>query len=127
MKKNAIRLKKLEDKLVGNRSDLIRLSDLEILERIEALEFQEVMRPTQKFMDMKKSADRTKPVFTPKVSQHMREKQAERNAEIASMNELEFQGLLSKLVTGGEMKDTFEDISEQELDKYNKTKKETLV
>ncbi len=118
MKKNAISLKKLEDKLVGNRSDLIRLSDLEILERIEALEFQEVMRPTQKFMDMKKSADRTKPVFTPKVSQHMREKQAERNAEIASMNELEFHGLLSKLVTESEMDETFKN--------YHKPKKETL-
>ena len=126
MKKNGIRLEKLEDKLIGSRSDLFRWSDFEILERIEALEFQEVMRPTQKFMDMKKSADRTKPVFTPKVSQRMREKQAERNAEIASMNELEFQGHLDKLIIENDMAETFEDMNEQNIKDNNKTKKETL-
>ncbi len=126
MKKNATRLAKLEEKLIGGRSDIFRFCDFEILERIEALEFQKGRKPTQKFMDMKKSADRTKPVFTPKVSQHMREKQAERNAEIASMNELEFQGHLDKLIIENDMAETFEDMSEQNIKDNNKTKKETL-
>ena len=126
MKRNGIRLAKLEERLVGSKSDLFRLSDFEILERIEGLEFQKARTPTQKFKNMRNISDKRKPVFTPKVLQHMREEQAERNAEIASMNELEFQGLLSKLVTGGEMKDTFEDMSEQDIKDNNKTKKETL-
>ncbi len=126
MKKNALRLAKLEDRLVGNESDLFRWSDFEILERIEGLEFKNGRTPTQKFLDMKKVTDKTKSIFTPKVSQRMREKQAERNAEIASMNELEFHGLLSKLVTEGEMDETFEDMSEQNIKDNNKTKKETL-
>ena len=33
MKKNRIRLAKLEDRFIGNRSDVFRLSDFEILER----------------------------------------------------------------------------------------------
>ena len=126
MKKNGVRLTKLEDRLIGNRSDVFRLSDFEILERIEGLEFKNGRTPTQKFMDMKKSADRTKPVFTPKVSQRMREKQAERNAEIASMNELEFQGHLDKLIIENDMAETFEDMNEQNIKDNNKTKKETL-
>ena len=126
MKKNATRLAKLEEKLVGSGSDIFRLSDLEILERIEGLEFQKGSKPTQKFMDLKKATDRTKPVFTPKVSQRMREKQAERNAEIASMNELEFQGHLDKLIIENDMAETFEDMSEQNIKDNNKTKKETL-
>ena len=126
MKKNATRLEKLEDKLIGSRSDIFRLSDFEILERIEELEFQKGMRPTQKFKNMKKEADNVNPVFTPKVSQRMREKQAERNAEIASMNELEFQGHLDKLIIENDMAETFEDMNEQNIKDNNKTKKETL-
>ena len=57
MRKNATRLAKLEDRLVGNRSDVFRLTDLEILERIEELEFQKGRKPTQKFMNMKKVAE----------------------------------------------------------------------
>ena len=39
MKRNGIRLAKLEEKLVGNRSEIFKLSDFEILERIEECEF----------------------------------------------------------------------------------------
>jgi hypothetical protein len=126
MKKNALRLAKLEDKLVGSKSDLFRLSDFEILERIEALEFQKRRKPTQKFTDMKKVIDRTIPIFTPKVYQRMRDEQAERNAEIASMNNVELDDHLDKLIIESEMEETFEGMSGQELDKYNKAKKETL-
>lgn len=118
MKKNAIRVTKLEDKLVGNGSDLFRLSDLEILERIQELESKKGRKQTQKFKNMKKVADKTKPIFTAKISQRMREEQADRNAEIASMNEQEFRDHLSKLLIECEMEGTFE--------KTIKTKKETL-
>ena len=126
MKRNAIRLEKLEYKLIGNSSDFFRLSDFEILERIEALEFQKRRKPTQKFTDMKKVIDRTIPIFTPKVYQRMRDEQAERNAEIASMNNVELDDHLDKLIIESEMEETFEGMSGQELDKYNKAKKETL-
>ena len=126
MKRNAIRLEKLEYKLIGNSSDFFRWSDFKILERIEGLEFKNGRTPTQKFLDMKKVTDKTKQIFSPKVSQHMREKQAERNAEIASMNELEFQGHLDKLIIENDMAETFEDMSEQYIKDNNKTKKETL-
>ncbi len=126
MKKNALRLARLEDRLVGNESDIFRLSNFEILERIEGLEFQKARKPTQKFLNMKKVTDKTKQIFTPKVSQLMREKQAERNAEIASMNELEFQDHLDKLIIENDMAETFEDMNEQNIKDNNKTKKETL-
>ncbi len=126
MKRNAIRLEKLEYKLIGNSSDFFRWSDFKILERIEGLEFKNGRTPTQKFMYLKQATDKTVPIFSPKVSQHMREKQAERNAEIASMNELEFQGHLDKLIIENDMAETFEDMSEQYIKDNNKTKKETL-
>ena len=53
MKRNGIRLAKLEERLVGSKSDLFRLSDFEILERIEGLEFQKARTPTQKFKNMR--------------------------------------------------------------------------
>ena len=53
MKKNATRLAKLEERLVGSKSDIFRLCDFEILERIEGLEFQKARTPTQKFKNMR--------------------------------------------------------------------------
>ncbi len=126
MKKNAIRVAKLEDRLIGNRSDMFRLSNFEILERIEECEFKSGRRPTQLFFDMKKMADKSNPVFSPKVYQRMREEQAEMHAQIASMNDVELDDHLDNLSTECEMEGTFEDMAEQELDKYNKPKKETL-
>lgn len=126
MKKNGIRLTKLEDRIIGNSLDVFRFSDLEILERIEALEFQKGMKPTQKFKNMKKVADRTKPIFSPKVFQRMRDEQAERNAEIEAMNDVELDDHLNKLIVESEMEGTFEDMSNEELKEYNKPEKETL-
>ncbi len=111
MKKNAIRVAKLEDRLIGNRSDIFRLSNFEVLERIEGLEFQKGRRPTQLFLDMKKVADRTKPVFTPKVYQRMREEQAEKHAQIEAMNDVELNDHLDKLIIESEMEGAFEDMS----------------
>mgnify|MGYP003998794097 FL=1 len=127
MKRNAIRIAKLENKLIRNRSDVFRLSDLEILERIEALEFQKGMRPTQKFINMKKASDKTMSIFTPKVHRRMQEEQAEMHAQIEAMNDVELDDHLNKLIIENEMEDTFEDMSNEELKKFNKPEKETLV
>jgi hypothetical protein len=108
MKKNSVRLEKLEERLVGSKSDLFRLSDFEILERIQELEFQRGMRPTHKFMDMKKVTDKTKKIFTPKVSQLMREKQAEKHAQIEAMNDVELDNHLDRLVIECGIEGTFE-------------------
>ncbi|MBT6717020.1 MAG: hypothetical protein HOB18_05185 [Nitrospina sp.] len=124
MKKNAIRVTTLENKLVGNKSDFFRLSDFELLERIEECEFKSGKRPTQLFVDMKKEADKTKPIFSPKGFQRLRYEQDERNAEMASMNELEFQDHLDKLIIENDMAETFEDMSEQNIKDNNKPKKE---
>jgi len=110
MKRNGIRLAKLEEKLVGNRSDVFQFSDFEILERIQELEFQKGMKPTQKFIDMKKVADRTKPIFTPKAYKREKEDQAERSAEIEAMNEQELNDRLKKLVIENEIDETFEEM-----------------
>jgi hypothetical protein len=126
MKRNGIRLVKLEERLVGNRSDFFRLSDFEILERIEGLEFQKGRKPTYKFIDMKIISDKTKPIFTPKSYQHMKEEQAEKHAQIEAMNDVELDDHLDKLIIESDMEETFEGMSGQELDKYNKAKKETL-
>lgn len=108
MKKNAIRLAKLEDRIIGKRSDVFRLNDLEILERIKELEFQKGMRPTQKFLDMIDTADRAIPTFTLKECQRMQEGQAEMHAQIEAMNDVELDDHLNKLIIENEMKDTFE-------------------
>ncbi len=109
MKKNSVRLEKLEERLVGSKSDLFRLSDFEILERIEGLEFQKARTPTQKFKNMRNISDKRKPVFTPKVLQHMKEEQAEKHAQIEAMNDVELDGHLDKLIIECEMGGTFED------------------
>jgi hypothetical protein len=110
MKKNALRLTKLEDKLVGNRSDVFRLSDFEILERIEALEFQKRRKPTQKFLDMKKAASKNRPTLTPKQCQRLRAEQAEWQAEKEAMSEEEADDRLNKLTIESEMEGTFEEM-----------------
>ena len=124
MKKNAIRLAKLEDKLVVDRSDIFMLSDLEILERIQELEFQKRRKPTKKCLDMINTADRTKPIFTPKVYQRMKEEQAERSAEIAAMNDQEIDDCINKLIIESGMEGTFEDMSDQEIEDFNKSERE---
>ncbi len=111
MKKNAIRVAKLEDRLIGNRSDMFRLSNFEILERIEECEFKSGRRPTQLFFDMKKMADKSNPVFSPKVYQRMREEQAEMHAQIEAMNDVELNDHLDKLIIESEMEGAFEDMS----------------
>jgi hypothetical protein len=126
MKRNAIRLEKLEYKLIGNSSDFFRLSDFEILERIGECEFKQGRKPTQKFMDLKQATDKTVPIFSPKVYQRKKEEQAERHVQIEAMNDVELDDHLGKLIMECEMEETFEDMNEQELDKYNKAKKETL-
>jgi hypothetical protein len=119
MKKNNLRLAKLEDRLIGNRSDVFRLSDFETLERIEELEFQLGRKPTQKFLDMKKAASKNSPPLTPKLCQRLRAEQAERNAQIETMSEEEVDDRLNKLIIENGMEGTFED--------YNKSEKETLA
>ena len=109
MKRNGIRLAKLEEKLVGNRSEIFKLSDFEILERIEECEFKSGRRPTQLFFDMKNISDKTKPKFTPKSYQHMKEEQAEKHAQIEAMNDVELDDHLDKLIIECEMEGTFEE------------------
>ncbi len=111
MKKNSVRLEKLEERLVGSKSDLFRLSDFEVLERIEECEFNNGRTPTQKLKNIKKVADRTKPIFTPKVYQCMREEQAEKHAQIEAMNDVELNDHLDKLIIESEMEGAFEDMS----------------
>ena len=127
MKKNALRLAKLEDKLVGSKSDLFRLSDFEILERIEALEFQKRRKPTQKFLDMKKAASKNRPTLTPKQCQRLRAEQAEWQAEKEAMSEEEVDDRLNKLTIENGMEGTFMDMSDHEIEVYNKSGKEALV
>ncbi len=127
MKKNAIRVAKLENKIIGNRSDIFRRSDLEILERIQELELQKGRMPTELFLDMKQEADKANPVFTPKVLQRMREEQAEKHAQIEAMNDVELDDCINKLIIECDMNGTFEDMNNEELENYIKPKKETLV
>ena len=108
MKKNAIRVAKLENKIIGNRSDIFRRSDLEILERIQELELQEARKPTQKFKNMRNISDKRKPVFTPKVLQRMREEQAEKHAQIEAMSDVELDNHLDRLVIECGIEGTFE-------------------
>jgi hypothetical protein len=127
MKKNGIRLAKLEDMLVVDGFDKFRLSEFELLDRFEELEFQEGRKPTQKFLDMKKLANRTRPTLTPKDCQRLKVEQAERNTQIEAMSEEEVDDRLNKLTIENGMEGTFEDMSDQEIEDYNKSGKETLV
>jgi hypothetical protein len=127
MKKNAIRLAKLEDRIVGKRSDAFRKNDLEILERIEELEFKSGRTPTKLFLDMIVTADRTKIIFTLKECQRLRAEEALREAMLGALTDEELDDHLNTLIRQGEMKGTFEDMSNEELKKFNKPEKETLV
>ena len=127
MKKNGIRLAKLEDRLVVDRFYKFRLSEFELLERFEELEFQEGRRPTQKFLDMKKLANRTRPTLTPKDCQRLKVEQAERNTQKEAMSEEEVDDRLNKLTIENGMEGTFMDMSDHEIEVYNKSGKETLV
>ena len=102
------------------------MNDLEILERIEELEFHKCMKPTQKFLDMINTADRTRPMFTLKECQRLRSEETERDAMRGAMGDTELDDHLNKLIKESEMSDTFEDMNNQELKKFNKPKKETL-
>jgi hypothetical protein len=127
MKKNGIRLAKLEDRLVVDRFYKFRLSEFELLERFEELEFQEGRRPTQKFLDMKKLANRTRPTLTPKDCQRLKAEQTKRRAEIEAMSDQEVDDHLNKLTIENGMEGTFEDMSDHEIEVYNKSGKEALV
>ena len=108
MKKNAIRLAKLEDRIVGKRSDAFRLIDLEILERIEELEFKSGRTPTKLFLDMKNTADRAKTIFTLKECKHLRAEEAKREAMLGALTDEELDDHIKKLIIKSEMKGTFE-------------------
>mgnify|MGYP005671573347 CR=1 FL=1 len=119
MKKNSLRLTKLEASLVVDKSDSFKLSEFELLERIEALMLKEGKKPTQKFLDEKRRASRTRPTFTPKQCQRLRAEEAEWQAEKEAMSEEEVDDRLNKLIIENGMEGTFED--------YNKSEKETLA
>jgi hypothetical protein len=127
MKKNAIRLAKLEDRIIGKRSDAFRLNDFEILERIKELEFKSGRTPTKLFLDMIVTADRTRPMFTLKECKYLRAEEAQREAILGTLTDEELDDHLNTLIRQSEMKDTFEDMSNEELKKFNNLKKETLV
>jgi hypothetical protein len=127
MKRNASRLAKLEERLVGNRSDAFRLNDLEILERIEELEFKSGRTPTKSFLNMIVTADRTRPMFTLKECKYLRTEEAEMDAMRGALTDEELDDHIKKLIINCEMDGTFEDMSEQNIKNDNKTKKETLV
>ncbi len=126
MKRNAIRLAKLENRIIGKRSDAFRLNDLEILERIKELEFKSGRTPTKLFLDMIVTADRTILTFTLKECQRLRAEEAQREAMLGTLTDEELDDHLNTLIRQSEMKDTFEDMSEQDIKDNNKTKKETL-
>lgn len=127
MKKNSIRLAKLEDKLVVNKSDFFKLSEFELLERIEECEFQVGRIPTQKFIDMKKAENRIRPTLTPKDCQRLRAEQAERHPQIESMSEQEVDDRINKLIVENGMEGTFVDMNDQEIEDYNKLEKEEVA
>ena len=127
MKRNAIRLAKLENRIIGKRSDAFRLNDLEILERIKELEFKSGRTPTKLFLDMIVTADRTILTFTLKECQRLRAEEAQREAMLGALNDEELDDHIKKLIINCEMDGTFEDMSEQNIKNDNKTKKETLV
>jgi hypothetical protein len=124
MKKNSLRLTKLEASLVVDKSDSFKLSEFELLERIEALMLKEGKKPTQKFLDEKRRASRTRPTFTPKQCQRLRAEEAEWQAEKEAMSEEEVDDLLSKAIRESDEDEEFEDMSDQEIKDYNKSKKE---
>ncbi len=127
MKRNSIRLAKLENRIIGKRSDAFRKNDLEILERIKELEFKSGRTPTKSFLNMIDTADRTRLTFTLKECQRLRAEEAEMDAMRGAMNDEELGEHLNKLRRECQMEDTFEDMAEQELKNDNKPKKETLV
>ena len=127
MKRNSIRLAKLENRIIGSRSDAFRLNDLEILERIKELEFKSGRRPTKLFSDMIVTADRTRPMFTLKECKYLRTEEAEMDAMRGALTDEELDDHIKKLIINCEMDGTFEDMSEQNIKNDNKTKKETLV
>ena len=108
MKKNSIRLAKLEERIIGNRSDAFRLNDLEILERIKALEFKSGRTPTKSFLNMIDTADRTTLTFTLKECQRLRAEEAQREAMLGTLTDEELDDHIKKLIIKSEMEGTFE-------------------
>jgi hypothetical protein len=125
MKKNSLRLTKLEASLVVDKSDSFKLSDFEILERIEECVPWLGMKPTQKFLDEKRKASRTRPMFSLKQCQRLRAEEAELQAEKEAMSDQELDDLLSKAIRRNGGDEEFEDMSDQEIEDYNKSKSES--
>jgi hypothetical protein len=126
MKKNSIRLTKLEAVLIKGEPEIFELSHNELLERLKMLMFKEGKKPTQKFLDKKKVASRTRPTFTLKQCQRLRAEEAEWQAKKEAMSDQELDDLLCKARRKSGEDEEFEDMSDQEIKDYNKTKKETL-
>jgi hypothetical protein len=110
MKKNSIRLSKLEASLIKGEPEIFEISYFELLERIEEREFKQGRKPTQKFLDIKKTANKTRPTLTPKLYQRLKAEQAERNAQIEAMSEQEIDDRLNRLLTSRENEGTFEEM-----------------
>ena len=108
MKKNSLRLAKLENRIIGKRSDAFRKNDLEILERIKELEFKSGRRPTKLFSDMIVTADRTRPMFTLKECKYLRAEEAKREAMLGTLTDEELDDHIKKLIIKSEMEGTFE-------------------
>ena len=120
MKKNGIRLAKLEDRLIKGEPEIFELSYFEILEHLEKLMFQRGKKPTQKFLDEKKVTSRTRPTLTPKDYQRLKAEQAEQDAILEAMSDQELDERLNRLQTSRENEGTFEAMSDQELEDYSK-------
>ena len=72
-------------------------------------------------------ANRTRPTLTPKDCQRLKAEQTKRRAEIEAMSDQEVDDHLNKLTIENGMEGTFEDMSDHEIEVYNKSGKETLV
>ena len=127
MKKNSIRLAKLEDSLIKGEPELFELSYFELLERIEELMREQGKKPTQKFLDEKKKASRSRPTFTPKQYEIEKSKEADSQARYEEMSNEEILDDLNKLREEQEMDEKFEDMSEQEINEYNNLRKEAVA
>jgi hypothetical protein len=98
MKKNNIRLEKLENQLVRSKNDLSELSDYELLEYIEKRELALGYRPTQQFLDEKAEADRSKPLPTPQWAiKHELAQERESLSILKAMSEEELDAYCCKL------------------------------
>jgi hypothetical protein len=127
MKKNNIRLTKLEDKIIKGEPVIFELSRFELLEHLEELLFKQGKKPTQKFLDKKRRASKARPTFNKNQYQRLRAEEAEWQAEKEAMSYQEIIDSLNKLRKKHGREGDFEDMSEQEIKDYNKPEKEAVT